>query len=92
MRQSMRSTYVHLATCKQVGACGHPRGNVPEPPETNALKNAPPRVYRSQSPVITLVIGFVGPCQVMKSIIAFYSKAKAHVQLSDFYDACAQVR
>lgn len=29
--------------------------------------------------------------QVMKSIIAFYSKAKAHVQLSDFYDACAQV-
>lgn len=30
--------------------------------------------------------------QVMKSIIAFYTKAKAHLQLSDFYDACAQVR
>ncbi|CAN0240752.1 unnamed protein product, partial [Laminaria digitata] len=29
--------------------------------------------------------------QVMKSIIAFYTKAKANVQLSDFYDACAQV-
>ncbi|CAN0099903.1 unnamed protein product, partial [Scytosiphon promiscuus] len=29
--------------------------------------------------------------QVMKSIIAFYTKAKAHLQLSDFYDACAQV-
>ncbi len=28
----------------------------------------------------------------MKSIIAFYTKAKAHLQLSDFYDACAQVR
>lgn len=27
----------------------------------------------------------------MKSIIAFYTKAKAHLQLSDFYDACAQV-
>lgn len=31
------------------------------------------------------------PAQVMKSIIAFYTKAKAHLQLSDFYDACAQV-
>ena len=27
----------------------------------------------------------------MKSIISFYSKAKAFAQLSGFYDACAQV-
>lgn len=35
--------------------------------------------------------GFAMHVQVMKSIIAFYTKAKAHLQLSDFYDACAQV-
>lgn len=28
----------------------------------------------------------------MKSIITFYTKARAHTQLADFYDACAQVR
>ena len=29
--------------------------------------------------------------EIMKSIIAFYSKAKAYEQLAGFYDACAQV-
>ncbi|CAM9286859.1 unnamed protein product [Discosporangium mesarthrocarpum] len=29
--------------------------------------------------------------QVMKAIISFYTKAKAYIQLSDFFDACAQV-
>jgi hypothetical protein len=28
----------------------------------------------------------------MKTIISFYTKAKALQQLSTFYDACAQVR
>ena len=29
---------------------------------------------------------------IMKSIITFYSKAKAYEQLAGFYDSCAQVR
>merc|ERR1712014_491586 len=29
--------------------------------------------------------------EIMKNIIQFYSKAKAHDKLSTFYDACAQV-
>jgi len=29
--------------------------------------------------------------EIMKNIIAFYSKAKAHDKLAQFYDACAQV-
>ncbi|CAM9894799.1 unnamed protein product [Choristocarpus tenellus] len=29
--------------------------------------------------------------QVMKAIISFYTKAKAFIHLSEFFDACAQV-
>lgn len=42
--------------------------------------------WTNQSPVP------VASIKVMKSIITFYTKARAHTQLADFYDACAQVR